>query len=169
MNTLNNYTSIWMRNIYMKQWNQQLNLYTDINACFCNGFALFHSPLDVLEEAQVSVHVKHRRLKRSNTNFLSNILDSINWRENSNTTLKLNRNMESFSILKTSNYPEPTVGIQNEHPDQETETEFNFTCFSCIGTVGLSYHLWVQSFSWNNQLQMHTLMKLQYGYKLYRF
>ena len=108
---------------------------------FVTVYALCYSPLDVLEKAQVSVHVKHRRSKRSNTNFLSNILDSINWRENSNTTLKLNRNMESFSILKTSKYPEASVGIQNEHPDQNTETEFNFTCFPCIGTVDLSYHL----------------------------
>lgn len=100
------------------------------------------SPLDVLEEANISLHVKHRRTKRSNTNFLSNILDSINWEETSNTTVLFNKDKKPFSILKMTNNPTSDVGILDSiNTSPNAETHFNFTCTSCFGKVELAYHL----------------------------
>ncbi|XP_056020825.1 uncharacterized protein LOC125651534 isoform X3 [Ostrea edulis] len=102
------------------------------------------SPLDVLEEADVSVHVNHRRTKRSNTNFLSNILDSINWEERTNTTVLFNQEKHLFSLIKMANNPDPEVEILNNsasHNHDAAGTQFNFTCISCFGTTYLSYHL----------------------------
>lgn len=102
----------------------------------------FKSPLDVLEEADISLHVKHRRTKRSNTNFLSNILDSINWKETSNTTVLFNKDKKPFSILKMTTNPTPDVGILDSiYTSPNAETQFNFTCTSCFGKVELAYHL----------------------------
>ncbi|XP_062572080.1 uncharacterized protein LOC134234049 [Saccostrea cucullata] len=100
------------------------------------------SPLDILEEADISVHVRHRS-KRSNTNFLSNILDSINWGERTNTTVELNQERKPFSLLKMSGNPESEVTVFNSaiQGQSSTGTEFNFTCSSCFGTIDLSYHL----------------------------
>ncbi|XP_062588036.1 uncharacterized protein LOC134249705 [Saccostrea cucullata] len=100
------------------------------------------SPLDILEEVDVSLHAKHRT-KRSNSNFLSNILDSINWDEVANTTVVFNPERNSFSLLKMANNPEPEVRIYNSSSQDQmiTGTHFNFTCSSCFGTIDLSYHL----------------------------
>ncbi|XP_061168900.1 uncharacterized protein LOC133178168 [Saccostrea echinata] len=100
------------------------------------------SPLDILEEADLSVHVRHRS-KRSNTNFLSNILDSINWEERTNTTVELNPERKPFSLLKMADNPEPEVLVFNSGSQNQSSTgaEFNFTCSTCFGKIDLSYHL----------------------------
>ncbi|KAK3092848.1 hypothetical protein FSP39_007864 [Pinctada imbricata] len=111
-------------------------------------------PLDIFEEAKISVHVErdaerfHSRHKRSTSsqqsiaNFLKIPLESIDWNKTVHTTIPFNSDKKVLALRKMSYQILPEIIVEDRADFVEAvDPEFEFLCSNCLGDTTLGYHM----------------------------
>ena len=115
--------------------------------CFQINFIYSYSrPLDMIEQASISLHVtRHKRSASSQesiANFLTNPLNSINWNKNVNETIPFNKDRKVLLLQKRKNSKVPEALVKDKTDEVDTgDKDFIFSCLDCFGETQAAYHL----------------------------